>query len=80
MFEVIKSNRLGIKISLIFIRTVKSRKMSSDPRIIAIFWEIVIVEFNSEVRILTGSWEIGLSAHAQLNVAEILAISHQSPK
>ena len=42
----------------------KSLKTSSSHQIIALFWEIGVVESSVEVRILTGSSDVAVSAHA----------------
>jgi len=40
-------------------------KTSCDRQIIALFLESAVAEFNGDVIILTGSWEMAVSAHAQ---------------
>jgi len=39
--------------------------MYSDRRVIPLLQEIGVAEANGEVRFLTGSLQIGVSAHAQ---------------
>ena len=50
---------------IFYLYSEKRLKTSSNRRTIAIFMEIVVAEYNSDVRILTGSSEIALCAYAQ---------------
>ena len=79
MFKVIRSNGTEVETWQTFdlFSENKHLKTSSDRRIIAIFQEIGVAESNGDARILTGSSEIAVSAHAHENVAKTV---HQSPK
>jgi len=45
-----------------------SVKTPSDNQIIALFWEIWVAKSNGDVRILIGSYEIAVCAHAQYEI------------
>jgi len=64
MFKVIRSNRPEIEIYG------NLKQTSSDHQIIALLWEIRVSEYNSGVRILTGSSEITVTAHVQCKLGQ----------
>jgi len=45
-------------------------KTSSDREIIALFYEIWVVESNGDVRILIGCWQLAVCAHAQYKIGQ----------
>jgi len=66
MFKVIMSHKKEIEICQIFDLYIgrKHLKTSSDRRIIAICIEILVAEYNGDVRILIGCSEIAVFAQA----------------